>query len=99
VRKEQGDLSAALASYSESLELRRRLAAADPGNAGWQRNLSLSLGNVAGCFWEQGRASEASALAAEAVAISERLHGLDATNAVWPSDLRYFRGLAGRMKL
>lgn len=38
----QGDLAAALASYRAPLGIRERLAAADPGNAGWQRDLAWS---------------------------------------------------------
>ena len=43
----QGDLAAALTSYRASLAIRERLAAADPGNAGRQRDLALSFGRVA----------------------------------------------------
>ena len=42
----QGDLSAALSAYRASLAIRERLAAADPGNAGWQRDLSVSHGKL-----------------------------------------------------
>ena len=38
---------AALTSYQTSLGIRERLAQADPGNAGWQRDLALSFGRVA----------------------------------------------------
>ncbi|MFZ1093303.1 MAG: hypothetical protein WAN75_29480 [Xanthobacteraceae bacterium] len=38
----QGDLTAALQAYRDSLGIRERLAKADPGNAGWQRDLSVS---------------------------------------------------------
>src|ERR1700720_4332092 len=49
VQKAQGDLKAALKSYSDSLAIAERLAKSDPGNAGWQRDLSVShnkIGNV-----------------------------------------------------
>ena len=45
-----GDLAAARAAYQASLDIAVRLAAADPANAGWQRDLSVShnkLGDVA----------------------------------------------------
>ena len=45
----QGDLAGALAAYEAGLAIAERLAAADPGNAGWQRDLSVSrnkLGDV-----------------------------------------------------
>jgi hypothetical protein len=37
-----GDLGAARAAYQASLDIRVRLAAADPANAEWQRDLSVS---------------------------------------------------------
>ena len=46
MRVAQGDLAGALAAYEESLAIRRDLAAADPGNAGWQRDLSVSLNKL-----------------------------------------------------
>jgi len=42
VRQAQGDLAAALISYQASLDILERLAKADPGNAGWRRDLSAS---------------------------------------------------------
>ncbi len=42
----QGDLAAALTNYQASLAIRERLAQADPGNAGWQRDLAVSFGRV-----------------------------------------------------
>ena len=46
VRVAQGDLAGALAAYEESLSIGRDLAARDPGNAGWARDLSVSLNKV-----------------------------------------------------
>lgn len=46
VQVAQGDLAGALTSYRDSLAIRDRLADADPGNAGWQRDLSVSLNKV-----------------------------------------------------
>ena len=43
----QGDLAAALTSYQASLAIRERLAKADPGNAGWQRDVAAGYGRVA----------------------------------------------------
>ena len=45
----EGDRAGALKAFEESLGIARRLAAADPGNAGWARDVSGSLvriGNV-----------------------------------------------------
>ena len=38
----QGDLAEALKSYQGSLTIIARLAKADPANAGWQHDLSVS---------------------------------------------------------
>jgi hypothetical protein len=43
---EQGDPTAALQAYRDSLAIAERLAKADPGNAGWQRDLSVSYSKV-----------------------------------------------------
>ena len=44
----QGNLPEALKSYQGSLAIRDRLAKADTGNAGWQRDLSVSYNKVGG---------------------------------------------------
>jgi hypothetical protein len=41
VLRDQGDLTGALEAYRASLAIRQRLAAQDPANAGWQRDLSV----------------------------------------------------------
>ena len=41
VRMSQGDLTAALENYRAAMAIRERLAASDPDNAGWQRDLSI----------------------------------------------------------
>ena len=47
VLRDQGDLTGALEAYRASLAIRQRLAAQDPANAGWQRDLSISQEKVA----------------------------------------------------
>jgi len=42
----QGDLSGALESYRASMAIRARLTKADPANAGWQRDLSISYERI-----------------------------------------------------
>ena len=49
----QGNLPAALDAYQASLAIRDRLAKADPGNAGWQRDLSVSHTRSATCWWRR----------------------------------------------
>ena len=54
VLRDQGDLAGALAAYRESLAVRRRLAEADPSNAGWQRDLSVSHEKIGDVLRDQG---------------------------------------------
>jgi hypothetical protein len=54
VQAEQGDLAAALTSYRTSIELRMRLAKADPRNVGWQRDVAASYGRIALIKMRQG---------------------------------------------
>jgi Flp pilus assembly protein TadD len=54
VQQAQGDLSAALKSYSDGLSVIERLAKSDPGNAGWQRDLSVSYDRVGDVLVAQG---------------------------------------------
>jgi len=47
VQRAQGDSTAALTSYQAGLAIAERLAAADPGNTGWQRDVVVSYWKVA----------------------------------------------------
>ena len=55
----QGKLRGGAESYRDSLAIARRLAAADPGNAGWQRDLSVSYNKVGDVLVAQGNLREA----------------------------------------
>ena len=55
----QGNLPEALKSYRDGLAIRDRLAKADPGNAGWQRDLSVSYDRVGDVLVAQGNLPEA----------------------------------------
>ena len=50
-----GDLDGALADFEQSLAIAERLADADPSNAGWQRDLSVSLNKLGDVQSAQGR--------------------------------------------
>src|SRR5262249_62348773 len=54
VLRAQGNLAAALESYTSAHAIRERLAAADPGNAGWQSDLSVSHETIGGVLRAQG---------------------------------------------
>ena len=94
---EQGDLGWALAEYRESLEVRRRLAEADPSNAGWQRDLSYSL-TVMAQWHEHGDRAAALSYAEESLRIDERLASLDPTSVIWQRDVAVSRALVNRLR-
>jgi hypothetical protein len=50
VQVAQGNLPAALTSYQASFAIADRLAKSDPGNAGWQRDLSVSYARLASAY-------------------------------------------------
>ena len=50
----QGNLADALKSYSNGLVTREQLAKSDPGNAGWQRDLSVYYNKAGDVQMEQG---------------------------------------------
>jgi len=53
----QGHLAEALKSYQDSLAIRDRLAKADPGNAGWQRDPAISHDRVGQILVQPGEAT------------------------------------------
>jgi hypothetical protein len=67
-----------------------RLARADPGNAGWQRDLALSDGRVAMVLAQQRARVEALAAFRRGQAIISRLRELSPSNATLPKDLAWF---------
>ena len=73
----QGDLAGALQAYRESLAIRARLAAADPSNAGWQRDLSVSQEKVGDVLLAQGDLAGALQAYRESLAIGARLAAAD----------------------
>jgi hypothetical protein len=55
----QGDLPEALTSYRDSLAIMKPPGESDPGNAGWQRGLSLAYGEVGNVLVAHGHLPEA----------------------------------------
>ena len=86
-RWRKGDLAGALASYRDSLAIAERLAHADPGNAGWQRDLSVSYNKVGDVQAAQADLAGALASYRDGLAIRERLAQSDPSNAGWQRDL------------
>ncbi len=65
----------------------QRLAAADPGNAGWQRDLSVSQDNIGNVLTAQGDSSAAVLAYRASLDIRQRLAAADPGNAGWQRDL------------
>jgi tetratricopeptide (TPR) repeat protein len=95
VQKAQGDLAGALKSYNDSLAIAERLAKADPGNAGWQRDLSASYGKIGDVQKAQGDLAGALKSYNDSLAIAERLAKADPGNAGWQKDLSVSYGKIG----
>ena len=64
-----------------------RLAAADPSNAGWQRDLSVSHNKIGDVLRAQGDLAGALKAYRESLAVAERLAAADPSNAGWQRDL------------
>ena len=84
---EQGNLPEGLKSFTEVLAIADRLAKAEPGNAGWQRDLSVSYEKVGNGLMAQGHLPEALASFRDGLAIRDRLAKAEPGNAEWQSDL------------
>ena len=65
----------------------QRLAAADPSNAGWQRDLSVSQEKIGDVLLAQGDLAGALRAFRESLAVRERLAAADPSNAGWQRDL------------
>ena len=82
----QGKLAEALKSFKDGLAIGDRLAKADPNNAGWQRDLSVSYDKVGDVLVAQGNLAEA-LKPSRTVSQSHRLAKADPNNAGWQRDL------------
>ena len=77
----------ALAAYRRSLAIAEKLAAADPGNTEWQRDLSVSHDRIGDVLVAAGRREEALAAYRRSLAIREKLAAADPGNTEWQRDL------------
>jgi tetratricopeptide (TPR) repeat protein len=87
VQLEQGDLAGALASYRKALGIAETLAARDPANTDWQRDLSVSYEKIGNVQLEQGDLAGALASYRKTLGIAETLAARDPANAEWQRDL------------
>jgi tetratricopeptide (TPR) repeat protein len=94
----RGDLTTALETFRDASNLADRLAKADPGNAGWQRDLSVSYERVGDVLVAQGRLPDALTAFRDSLAIAERLAQADPGNAGWQRDLALSYGRVARIQ-
>jgi tetratricopeptide (TPR) repeat protein len=86
-RRDRGNLPEALKSYRDALAIADRLAKADPGNAGRQRDLSVSYHKIGDVLVAQGHLPDALKPYRDGLAIRDRLATADPGNAGWQHDL------------
>jgi tetratricopeptide (TPR) repeat protein len=87
IQKERGNLGAALAIYRDAATIPDRLAKANPRNAGWQHDLSVSYNKVGDVQVAQGDLAGALTSYRDGLAIADRLTKADPGNAGWQRDL------------
>jgi phage tail protein X len=85
--KAAGDRPDALAAYEEGLAIMRKVAAANPGNAQWQRDLAVNLRQVGNVRLAAGDRPGALAAYEEGLAIMRKVAAAHPANAQWQSDL------------
>lgn len=90
VARGAGSLPEARNAYNTASAIAERPAKADPGNAGWQRDLAISHGRVGRILARQGKAEEAQAAFRERRAIIVKLRALSPDNATLPKLLAWF---------
>jgi tetratricopeptide (TPR) repeat protein len=73
--------------YQRGLAIADRLAKSDPGNAGWQRDLSISQEKIGDVLGAQGNLPAALDSYKASLAIRDRLAKSDPGNAGWQRDL------------
>jgi tetratricopeptide (TPR) repeat protein len=84
-----GQLDRAQQAAERSVEIMRNLTTTDPGNAGWQRDLSVSHNNIGDVLVAQGNLPAALESYQASLAIRERLAQADPGNAGWQRDLAF----------
>ena len=83
----QGDRTGALAAYREGLDIRHALAAKDPGNTLWQRDVYVSQIKVGNVLVAQGDRTGALAAYRAGLDIRRALAAKDPGNTLWQRDV------------
>jgi hypothetical protein len=95
LRQAQGKLVGALQAYKAALSIAQRLAASDPGNAGWQRDLIVSHWRIAeGLEQLSERRGQAATHWGEALRITREL---SASGRLAPTDSYFVEELGWRL--
>ncbi|MCE5237626.1 TIR domain-containing protein, partial [bacterium] len=97
--QERGQLSAAREPGEQAVRTYERLAATDPGNAAWQRDLSVSHDRIGDVRVAQGDLSGALEAYQHSLDIRERLAAADAGNAAWQRDLSVSHNKLGDVRV
>ena len=95
LRAARGDLAGADKRYAAALDLAKRLAAVNPGDAGWQRELSVCHNKVGDLQVDQGDLGAALESYGAALVIRERLVARDPDNDGWLHDLSFSHARVG----
>ncbi len=91
-------LTTHLALLEPTRAVLERLASSDPGNAGWQRDLSVSHNLIGDVLRVQGDLSGALAAYEASLRIRERLASSDPGNAGWQRDLSISQANVGDIR-
>ncbi len=95
----QGDLPGALQAFTESKNIADKLAAADPGNAEWQRDLSVSWNKLGDVRWPRATCQAPSRPSPTARTSRDQLAAADPGNAEWQRDLSVSWNKLGDVRL
>ena len=73
--------------YKEAEEIAKKLAAGDPSNSAWQRDLTVSFIKLGDVAVAQGKLEEAARAFGDGLAIRKKLAAGDPSNSAWQRDL------------
>jgi tetratricopeptide (TPR) repeat protein len=99
IARAQGSLPDALRHYQAAAAIAEPIARAEPGNAEWQRDLSVSHIRIGDVLRNQGDLNAALESYRASLAIDERLAQADPRNAIWQNDLAVSQARIGDVLL
>ena len=94
----QGDLAGALKSYQAVMSIRQKLAATDPSNSEWQRDLSVSHDRIGDTQSAQGDLAGALKSYQAGMTIRQKLAAADPSNSGWQTDVAISAWKIGMLK-